>query len=273
MLVLAANLSFCGARVNVFIESRNRIASAMQVESVRKFVADDGRLNITAYVQPTFTEADLQSLVASSPHGEPGVFLSNGVVAVSQVGPFNGIARLAASFRPIVLAWTDKSLITYFDNRESPFSCGFQVLQQEIVSSECGRLRAVGDRFVTANSSLGFPPEADRKCWEHLTSIKGWKGQKPCLAGTELKKLLSSPPFWISDNGGCGCSGRSKQMDAWGCDECERREDQIVGWLREEAGNRGLPFINAAGRALVRMAIARARRNQGGARGGSAHES
>lgn len=49
-------------------------------------------------------------------------------------------------------------------------------------------------------------------------------------------------------------------MDAWGCDECEQRIDEIVGWLREEAGKRGLPFLDIAGRMLVKRAIRNARR-------------
>lgn len=49
-------------------------------------------------------------------------------------------------------------------------------------------------------------------------------------------------------------------MDAMGCDWCEAHIHEIVGWLREEAQARGLPFIDAAARMLVRRAIANARR-------------
>ena len=49
-------------------------------------------------------------------------------------------------------------------------------------------------------------------------------------------------------------------MNLWGCDECERRLDQIIAWLREEAHRRGLPFVDAAGRMLVKKAIANARK-------------
>jgi hypothetical protein len=41
---------------------------------------------------------------------------------------------------------------------------------------------------------------------------------------------------------------------------CEANMAEIVGWLREEAAARGLPFFDAAGRLLVRRAIANARR-------------
>jgi hypothetical protein len=49
-------------------------------------------------------------------------------------------------------------------------------------------------------------------------------------------------------------------MDTRGCDWCEANLDTIVGWLREEAEKRGLPFLDVAGRLLVRRAIRNARR-------------
>ena len=36
---------------------------------------------------------------------------------------------------------------------------------------------------------------------------------------------------------------------------CEAHLDEIVGWLREEAEKRKLPFLDIAGRVLVRRAI------------------
>jgi hypothetical protein len=52
-------------------------------------------------------------------------------------------------------------------------------------------------------------------------------------------------------------------MDAWGCDECSKPEriDEVVAVMRAEAEARGLPFLDVAGRLLVRRAIANARRN------------
>jgi hypothetical protein len=51
-------------------------------------------------------------------------------------------------------------------------------------------------------------------------------------------------------------------MDAWGCDECSRPEriEEVVGVMRAEAKARGLPFLDVAGRMLVRRAIANARK-------------
>jgi hypothetical protein len=52
-------------------------------------------------------------------------------------------------------------------------------------------------------------------------------------------------------------------MDAWGCDECSKpkRIDEVVAVMRAEAEARGLPFLDIAGRLLVRRAISNARRN------------
>lgn len=80
--------------------------------------------------------------------------------------------------------------------------------------------------------------------------------------GTELKKLLSR--IRIKPKAGCKCLARAVEMDIRGCDWCEQNIDLIVGWLREEATKRGLPFVDAAGRMLVRRAIANARRQDNG---------
>lgn len=77
--------------------------------------------------------------------------------------------------------------------------------------------------------------------------------------GTELKAILKNW-FGVEAKLGCKCNARARQMDARGCDWCEANIDEIVGWLREEAAKRRLPFIDVAGRMLVRRAIRNARR-------------
>jgi hypothetical protein len=76
--------------------------------------------------------------------------------------------------------------------------------------------------------------------------------------GTELKKLLAKVGIIAAPN--CSCNARAAEMDARGCDWCEENIDTIVGWLREEATKRGLPFLDAAGRLLVKRAIRNARK-------------
>lgn len=78
--------------------------------------------------------------------------------------------------------------------------------------------------------------------------------------GTELKKLLAMAG--IKAEVDCPCNKHARIMNIWGPDECERRIDEIVGWLQEEAARRNLPFLNVAGRVLVHRAIANARRLQ-----------
>jgi hypothetical protein len=79
--------------------------------------------------------------------------------------------------------------------------------------------------------------------------------------GTELKKLLKRVGITATPN--CSCNARARRMDEEEAKEpgwCEAHLDEIVGWLREEATKRGLPFLDAAGRVLVRRAISNARK-------------
>ena len=79
--------------------------------------------------------------------------------------------------------------------------------------------------------------------------------------GTELKALLKT--IGITASPGCSCNKRAAIMDEKGCDWCEENLDEIVGWLREEATKRKLPFLDVAGKILVRRAIRNARRKRG----------
>jgi hypothetical protein len=80
--------------------------------------------------------------------------------------------------------------------------------------------------------------------------------------GTELKALLAGWPFYIVSSPTCKCNARARYMDEKGCDWCESPEGmaEIMGFLRESAEERGLPFLDVAGRMLVRRAIANARK-------------
>ena len=68
--------------------------------------------------------------------------------------------------------------------------------------------------------------------------------------------------FGFHQSESCGCASMSAQMDAWGCDEASRPEriEEVVAVMRAEAKARGLPFLDLAGRMLVRRAISIARR-------------
>lgn len=80
----------------------------------------------------------------------------------------------------------------------------------------------------------------------------------PERVGHHLSILLGS--FSIKLINGCKCKSRAKYLDVLGADWCERNIETIVGWLKEEASSRGLPFLSTVGRMLVRRAISTARR-------------
>lgn len=78
--------------------------------------------------------------------------------------------------------------------------------------------------------------------------------------GTELSKLLKR--FGVNPTPTCQCRAKAREMDAWGPDECAKPEriEEVLSVMREEAKARGLPFLDAPGRMLIRRAIANARR-------------
>jgi hypothetical protein len=81
-----------------------------------------------------------------------------------------------------------------------------------------------------------------------------------CLPGAELKKLLGR--LGITSTPDCLCNSVARKMDAWGPDECEKPEriSEVLDAMRENASERGLPFIELAARLLIRRAIRNARR-------------
>jgi hypothetical protein len=78
--------------------------------------------------------------------------------------------------------------------------------------------------------------------------------------GTELSNLLKR--FGVEPTPTCDCRAKAAEMDAWGCDEASKPERiaEVVAVMRAEAEARGLPFLDAAGRMLVRRAIHNARK-------------
>jgi hypothetical protein len=118
--------------------------------------------------------------------------------------------------------------------------------------SRCGLEIRCRERMPIANCWIeGDPP---------LPVPLAFAAEPPsgCLAGTALKSLLAS--IGITATPDCPCNARANEMDRRGCDWCEENIDTIVGWLREQAEARGLPFFDAAGRVIVRRAIKNARR-------------
>lgn len=79
--------------------------------------------------------------------------------------------------------------------------------------------------------------------------------------GTELKKLLAK--VGITAEPGCACNARATEMNLRGAAWCLDNLDTITGWLREEAGRRGLPFSATLARMLIKRAVRNALTSQG----------
>jgi hypothetical protein len=99
-----------------------------------------------------------------------------------------------------------------------------------------------------------------RQCEPPVVGVA--RSARASLPGTELSKLLRR--FGITATPDCSCNTRAAEMDRQGVEWCEANIDTIVGWLREQATARGLPFLDVAGRLLVRRAISNARKAAAG---------
>jgi hypothetical protein len=76
--------------------------------------------------------------------------------------------------------------------------------------------------------------------------------------GTELKALLSKVGITASPT--CSCNTKAEIMNRQGISWCEENVETICDWLQEEATKRKLPFVRLAGKALIHVAIRRAKR-------------
>lgn len=77
--------------------------------------------------------------------------------------------------------------------------------------------------------------------------------------GTALKGLLNKIGIKATPN--CSCNKRAKIMDQNGIEWCENNIDIILGWLKEEAVKRKLPFLEIGAKILIKKAISDAKKN------------
>ena len=82
--------------------------------------------------------------------------------------------------------------------------------------------------------------------------------ENPNHPGTVLSKMIKSLGIGMTDS--CSCKRHALEMNDRGNDWCEQNMDTIVGWLREEAKRRNLPFIDALGKLMVSRAIKKSRK-------------
>lgn len=82
--------------------------------------------------------------------------------------------------------------------------------------------------------------------------------ESPNHPGTVLSKMIKSVGIFMTDS--CSCRKHALEMNEKGNDWCEQNIDTIVGWLREEATKRKLPFVDAIGKLMVNRAIKKSRK-------------
>lgn len=91
-------------------------------------------------------------------------------------------------------------------------------------------------------------------------SFKKAAPPQPSGPGTELKKLLGR--IGITATPTCECNKKAAVMDFHGPKWCRDNLEMLVGWLREEAQKRRLPFSDIVGRHLLKYAIRQAEKKR-----------
>jgi hypothetical protein len=116
--------------------------------------------------------------------------------------------------------------------------------------------------FIFTQESCGY--NAVCKTCGYSRNVKRLPFRRRCVianaassVGSQLKNLLAFFGIKATD---CRCNARAAIMNSWSVQQCEENIDTIVGWLAEEAASRGVPFLNAVGRLLVKRAIHNARK-------------
>jgi hypothetical protein len=82
--------------------------------------------------------------------------------------------------------------------------------------------------------------------------------EDPNGPGTVLSKMIKSMGIVMSDS--CSCRRHAIEMNTKGNDWCEQNIDTVVGWLKEEANRRGLPFVDMIGKLMVGRAVKKSRK-------------
>lgn len=117
------------------------------------------------------------------------------------------------------------------------------------------------ERGYELNEVMGCVVNQDGDQWTIDTNSPAYPQiSKLVGVGTELSNILKR--FGIEPTPTCQCRDMADKMDILGPDECAKPEriEEVVAVMREEAKARGLPFIDAAARMLIRRAIKNAKR-------------
>jgi len=82
--------------------------------------------------------------------------------------------------------------------------------------------------------------------------------ENPNGPGTVLSQMIKSVGIVMTQ--GCSCKRHAIEMNDRGNDWCENNVDTIIGWLREEAKKRKLPFMDSLGKIIVNRAIKKSKK-------------
>jgi hypothetical protein len=82
--------------------------------------------------------------------------------------------------------------------------------------------------------------------------------EDPHGPGTVLAGMIKTLGIHMSDS--CSCRRHALAMNEKGNEWCSQNMDTVVGWLREEASRRGLPFVDMVGRVMVNRAIKKSKK-------------
>lgn len=129
----------------------------------------------------------------------------------------------------------------------------------------CSKLaNPYNENMVTAGIAAGHLYRAKKKLPKEVmqllnVTINTLVDEAPTNGpGTELSKLIKW--FYVESDPCMVCEYRIRKMNIWGPDECEKRIHQIVGWLRQAAVKRNIPFSDTVGYIIVRKAISKSRK-------------
>jgi hypothetical protein len=196
-----------------------------------------------------------------------------GIQERGQMSPMGGLW-------PAAFGWERKEQFRpeFFRTLKQPFTSDWTPVIQDRAEVRGGMPlcagpndhRMIGDAFLHyVNGTARLTPERI-SCFAECLAMHGitWSLSSPLIQaeaqgpGAELKALLGY--VGITATPSCPCNQRAKVMNERGCDWCEENIDTISGWLEEEAKKRNLPYMHAAGRMLIRLAIRRARKKGNG---------
>ena len=145
--------------------------------------------------------------------------------------------------------------------------CGHKVEPQADACRACWETAtpATGSfNHVTTSLSLGAvkvhnPEDLEdaRRAWGHLLRRAVSVNQFLGGVGSSFKALLATVGFQPCET----CNNYARKMDREGPDWCEENEDLILGWIKNNARKRGVPYVRFAVRQVLRLAIKQARDN------------